>query len=117
VIENMGAIAGDDREVLVPLTLDGHPVYVAARQLGPRARHSGEGEIAGRSPSLDQVVGGLTAFAQDIAARLRDTHASKVTVEFGCEFAVESGTFVAVIGKASAKSAFKVGLEWSAPTH
>jgi hypothetical protein len=36
--------------------------------------------------------------------------------EFGCEFAVESGTLVAVVGKASGRSAFKVGLEWSAPT-
>jgi hypothetical protein len=41
--------------------------------------------------------------------------AHKVSVEFGCEFAVESGGFIAVIGKASAKSTFTVGLEWTKP--
>jgi hypothetical protein len=35
---------------------------------------------------------------------------------FGCEFALESGSFVAVVGKASAASTFSVELEWDKPS-
>ncbi|MFI1106669.1 CU044_2847 family protein [Streptomyces physcomitrii] len=45
----------------------------------------------------------------------RHSEASKVTREFGCDMALESGALIAAIGKASAKSAFKVTLEWEKP--
>ena len=46
---------------------------------------------------------------------MQSTDASKVSVQFGCEVLVESGQFVAVIGRASSKAAITVGLEWDKP--
>jgi hypothetical protein len=101
----------DARAVLVPMVVGDHKVYLSVQEI----RADDEDEIASRPPTLDQVVGGLTGVAKKIAAGLQGAEASKVSVEFGCEFALESGTFVAVIGKASAKSTFKVALEWTKP--
>jgi hypothetical protein len=106
------ATVGSDREALVPLEVDGHRVYLAVQRLGPDTG-ADEREVAARRPSIADAIDGLTAVARDIATKLSTVDATTVTVEFGCEFAVESGTFVAVLGKASAKSAFKVGLEWT----
>jgi hypothetical protein len=99
-------------EVLVPLTLDGGRVLLSVRPL-ITADPGEEMEIAARSPSLDEVVDGIAAMVRSVADRFQDLDASKVTLEFGCEIGVESGSLVAVLGKATAKSAFKVGLEWS----
>lgn len=110
------ADAEPDADIVVPLTVGGETVYLAVRPVGGDADPGGEHEIAARRPTLDDVIGGLAAFADGLSTRLRETGASKVSVEFGCEVAAESGTFVAVIGKASAKSTFKVGLEWTKPT-
>lgn len=99
---------------LVPLQVEGQLVYLSAQELGPPRGE--EDEIAWRPPTLEQALDGLMGVARAMGARLQQSDASKVTVEFGCEFAVESGAFVAVIGKASGRSAFKVALEWTAPT-
>lgn len=107
-----GATGGSDREALVPIEVDGHRVYLAVQRLDPRPG-ADEREVAARRPSIADALDGLTAVARDIAAKLSTMDADTVTIEFGCEFAIESGTFVAVLGKASAKSAFKVGLEWT----
>ncbi|MEV0615086.1 CU044_2847 family protein [Nonomuraea sp. NPDC050404] len=107
--------AADGGEILVPVTVDGQLVYLTARSASSFAGPGQEEEIAARRPTLQQVLDGLTGIARALGAQLRKTEADKVTVEFGCEFALESGSFVAVIGKASAKSTFKVGLEWSRP--
>ncbi len=101
---------------LVPLELRGHKVYLSVQQVDEPVREPGhEVEIASRQPKIEQVLDGLAVFAQEVVDRLRSTEASKVSVEFGCEIAVESGTFVAVLGKASAKSAFRITLEWTEP--
>jgi Trypsin-co-occurring domain 1 len=101
---------------LVPMIVNDHRVYLSVQEIrDPQRGRDEEVEIASRRPTLDQVLGGLTGFAKEMATRLQGTDASKVSVEFGCEFALESGTFVAVIGKATAKSTFKVALEWTKP--
>lgn len=104
-----------EREILVPLQLDGTQVFLSVRPVLAGADVGEEREIAARSPALDEVIDGVTALARQVSARFRDLDASKVTMEFGCEIGVESGKFVAILGKATAKSAFKVGLEWSKP--
>lgn len=100
-------------EVLIPVAVGGQIVYVAA--MDDRGRSGDEVEIAASRPTLDGVLAGVKAFAQEAVEKLRDADVSRVTVEFGCEFAVESGSLVAVIGKAGAKSVMKVSLEWSKP--
>jgi hypothetical protein len=110
-------IAGSDGTVdeLVPVAVAGERIYVSARRLKPHASADAEVEISSQRATLEQALGGLANVAQELGAKLRNTGASKVSVEFGCEFAFESGTLLAVVGKASAKSAFNVGLEWTAP--
>lgn len=106
----MGRSGMDGGSIDVPLVVGGQPVRLRVGQSPVVA--GGESEIAWRQPSLEQALDSLMGVAGAISARLRDADATRVSVEFGCEFAIESGTFVAVIGKASATSAFKVCLEW-----
>ncbi|SOE08029.1 CU044_2847 family protein [Streptomyces sp. Ag109_G2-15] len=106
-------------ETLVPLTVEGQTVYLSVRSLGPGAGYPAPGEesdISARRPTLEQALDGLMCLARAMGARLQQSGASKAIVQFGCEFALESGTFVAVVGKATAKSTFTVGLEWEKPS-
>ena len=101
-------------ETLVPVETNGQLVYFTVRDLGASGTGA-ETEIAAQRATLDGVLGGVKAFAERTLAELRDTEVSKVTVEFGCEFALESGSLIAVIGKANSKSVMKVSVEWSNP--
>jgi hypothetical protein len=103
----------DDDHALVEFEFDGRKVYLPVRK--PKGEHASrsESEISSSRPSLDEAMHSVGAFAQMMADKLQDVDVSKVSVEFGCEFALESGSFIAIIGKASAKSSFKVGLEWT----
>ncbi|MFG1747583.1 MULTISPECIES: CU044_2847 family protein [Micromonospora] len=106
--EDVGATGIPD---VVPLNVDGHLVYLANSVARP-GMSSDEVEVASRPASLDDALAGLSAFATKVGESLRDADVTRLTVEFSCEFAVESGKFVAILGKASAKSGVKVGLEW-----
>ncbi|MFE2675328.1 CU044_2847 family protein [Streptomyces hygroscopicus] len=97
--------------VVVPVTQDGVRIQVFAGS-AEAAVDGEETEIGARRPGLDQVISGLNAVARAVGEQARQSTASKVTLEFGCDIALESGSLVAAIGKASAKSAFKVTLEW-----
>ena len=89
----------------------------AAQSWADPADPDEESEISSRrhEPKLEQVLDGVAVFAEEVVERLRGAEATKITVEFGCDIAVESGAFVAVIGKASASSSLKVSLEWQRP--
>jgi hypothetical protein len=102
-----------DGMAAVPVDVDGQRVYVWVEE--ELAGADDEQEIAFRKPSLDQALDGVMGVVRAMGGRLQSTNATKVSVEFACEFAVESGAFVAVIGKASGKSTFKVALEWTKP--
>jgi hypothetical protein len=107
----------EDSVRLVPIEVDGQRIYLSVRAVQPaRGEPGDEREIAYRKPRLEQVLDGLAVFAQEIGGRFQETNASKVTVQFGCEVVLESGTLIAVIGKASATSTITVGLEWAKPT-
>ncbi|MEW2194710.1 MULTISPECIES: CU044_2847 family protein [Streptomyces griseus group] len=100
-----------DETVVVPVTQDGVRIQVFAVHT-EAAADGEETAIAARRPGLDQVMSGLNAVARAVGEQARQSTASRVTLEFGCDIALESGSLVAAIGKASAKSAFKVTLEW-----
>jgi Trypsin-co-occurring domain 1 len=95
---------------LVPLDLDGYRIVLAAVRIGADA--GVETEIAASLPSVETALRGASAFARRVVEEFRQSGAARVRVEFGCEIAVESGTFLAVIGKATGRSTFTVGLEW-----
>ncbi|MEU7061744.1 CU044_2847 family protein [Streptomyces sp. NPDC046197] len=115
------ALLGPGETELVPVDASGQRIYLSAQQVrvaDDAVSLGEEGEIGARrrQPTLEQLLDGLAGFAQQIAGRLQSTDASKVSVQFGCEVLVESGQFVAVIGKVSATSTITVGLEWNKPT-
>jgi hypothetical protein len=72
-----------------------------------------EVEIGARKPRLDRALEGLAAFANEVVEKFEPTNASKMSVQFGCDVAAQTGTLIAVIGQASAHSAFTVTLEWA----
>ena len=109
-----GQLADEGRFVEIPLTLRGQTVYLSVRELSPEpGAPLEEREISHRQLKLEQTLNGLGEFAKEIVDNFQDTGASKVAVEFGCEFALESGSIIAVIGKLSSKSILKIGLEWT----
>jgi hypothetical protein len=92
-------------------------VYVSVEEVGPSQAGPGdEHEIGARRPRVEAALDGMAEFAGQIVKRFEQTDAQKVTVEFGCDIVLESGTFFAVIGKASSTSSITVGLEWVRPT-
>lgn len=105
-----------DHGTRVPVDVDGHKIYFWGEAERIPEGLGDEVEIGARRLSLDGVLGDLSALASKISASLQSSSASRVTIEFGCEFALESGTIVAVVGKAASKSTFKVGLDWTRST-
>ncbi|WP_248963372.1 CU044_2847 family protein [Sphaerisporangium perillae] len=106
---------------MVRLETSGDAVlYVEARELGPAAYDDEERELSGMSGesmaaitgAVDDVTSALGTFAGQLQSTLAKSGATKYTVEFGCEIAVETGKVVAVIGKGSATSSLKVTMEW-----
>jgi hypothetical protein len=102
-----------DRTHLVEVQLDDHTLFILSEEVRQPSHTGTEVEIAGERPSLDGALEAVAELAQKISSKLQCEGVSRIAVEFGCEFAVASGSFVAVIGKASAKSSFKVMIEWS----
>lgn len=103
---------GDD---LIPVQVDGRTVYIAVRSADD-GQSGDERQISARVPRIEDVLDGVASFATKVVDAMQRTKASKVSVQFGCEFAIESGSFVAVVCKTSAKSTMTVSLEWAAPT-
>ncbi|AVT39641.1 CU044_2847 family protein [Plantactinospora sp. BB1] len=104
-------LAAAGEPVVVPLNVDGYVIYLAGSELSPGLT-SDEAEVAARPANLDEALSAVAAFATRVGDHLKLAEVSRVAVEFSCEFGVESGKFVAIVGKASAKAGVKVSLEW-----
>ncbi len=108
-------VPSQDSAQLVEVQLDEHTLFILTEEVSQPAHMRTEVEIAGERPSLDGALDALAELAQKMSSKIQHEGMSRIAIEFGCEFAVNSGSFVAVIGKASVKSSFKVTLEWSRP--
>jgi hypothetical protein len=96
------------KQSLVPIDIDGVVVYVEARtDVDPYA----EIEVISGG-SIERALAGIASIAKKSFVELSSLEWSKLTVELGVEFAVESGGIVAVVGKASSSSSLKVVLEF-----
>jgi hypothetical protein len=106
-----------DTDILMPLEFDGQTLYIAARDVNVDDPFSAprETQIVARERRFEAVLEGVAGFAKQVVTTMQITEASKVTIQFGCEIAVESGSFVAVIGKGAAKTTMTVSLEWASP--
>jgi hypothetical protein len=89
-------------------------LYVEAYDLRPESAggFGEERDVAAVKPDMTEVLQAIKAFSGSLTDSLRESRATRFTVEFGCEIALETGQLVAVLGKASAKSTLKVTLEW-----
>lgn len=92
-------------------------LYVEAHDLHPgNIEDLGEErDVAAVKPDMTEVIKAIKTFSSSLGDSLRESHATRFTVEFGCEIGLETGQLVAVLGKASAKSTLKVTLEWERP--
>jgi hypothetical protein len=117
VISEDGSGSVPQETILIPVEVGGCQLLVAAHDLsGEPADRDTEVEIASRlvrDRMLDGMLDGLAAFATEVVARFEPTRASKVSVQFDCNVALESGTLVAVVGKASWQRTFSVTVEWA----
>jgi hypothetical protein len=94
---------------------DDAELYVSASRLPADLSGAAEVEVAGRPPTTRQIVQVISRFAEELTDELGKSGASRFTVEFGCEIAVETGQVFAVLGKAGTRSSLKVTLEWERP--
>ncbi|MFF1656123.1 CU044_2847 family protein [Streptomyces sp. NPDC058255] len=104
---------------MIPVTLpDGSRLLVRAQRTEQTvgSGDDDEREIAARVPSIDQVTDAVGGFANRIGTALRCSAPTRLTVEFDCEIGFDSGGLIAVLGKGSAKSAFRVVMEWDKGT-
>lgn len=104
--------------VLIPVQVGDCRLLVSAYDLsGESADSDTEIEIASSGSVQDRMLNGmldgLAAFATGVVDRFEPTSASKVSVQFDCNVALESGTLVAVVGKASWERTFTVTVEWT----
>lgn len=102
-------------EEVVPIQMpDGSTLCVVAGRIEPTlpGGRDEEREIAGRVPSIEEVASAVSGFTQRIGQALKRASPTRFTVEFECEIGFEAGALVAVIGKGSARSAFRVTMEW-----
>ncbi|MFJ4783865.1 CU044_2847 family protein [Streptomyces sp. NPDC088794] len=99
---------------MIPVSLpDGSRLLVRAERTEQAAGGGDdEREIAARPPSIDQVTAAVGGFAERIGDALRNSGPTRFTVEFECEIGFDTGGLIAVLGKGSAKSAFRVVMEW-----
>ncbi|NGO12515.1 hypothetical protein G5C60_34130 [Streptomyces sp. HC44] len=99
---------------MIPVYLpDGSRLLVRAERTTPTGDGGDdEQEIAGRLPSIEQVTAAVGGFTERIGAALKQSAPTRFTVEFECEIGFDAGGLVAVLGKGTAKSAFRVVMEW-----
>ena len=118
VISQGGPGSVPQEPVLIPVQVGDCRLLVSAYDLtGESADRDTEIEIASPGSVQDRMLNGmldgLAAFATGVVDRFEPTSASKVSVQFDCNVALESGTLVAVVGKASWQRTFTVTVEWT----
>ncbi|TQJ89978.1 CU044_2847 family protein [Streptomyces sp. SLBN-31] len=108
-----------DRTTITPVAVDGGVLYIEATSLHGASETGGgtwseDEEVASVIPDLSSVTAALSGFASQVTQALRQARPDKVTLEFGCELAIEPSGLSVLIAKGSAKSNLKVTLEWQA---
>lgn len=99
------------KDVLVPVEIDGVRVFVEARRNSDVP--APEGPVgAPDEKSIDKAIAGIGVAIGRTFTQLNDLKWSKLTVEVGVEFLVETGGLVAVIGKVGSGSSLNVSVEF-----
>ena len=94
----------------VKVTLDnGTAIYVQARVV------KGEEDIVSLSGSFEKVTQAIEGIAQSLTAAWEKAKPSRASVEFGVEFAYETGQVLAMFVDGSTTASMKITLEWGPP--
>src|SRR5436190_22243705 len=95
------------RTEVVPVRLStGAAVPMQATVIG------GEDDVAAGILSFERVTDVIRGISADIFNTLDAVQTRKATVEFGLEFAVESGKLTALLVKGAGTASLKITLEW-----
>lgn len=80
-------------KILVPVEMESRTILLSVRSNRSWKRVAGEWEqeITSRRPSLRALFDDLIAVTRELGSRLQGTIASKVGIEFGCDFAGTPG--------------------------
>jgi hypothetical protein len=81
-------------------------VHLEATNLG------GEQLVGFGGSSFQDITNVIEGIAKSLVATLQKAHPRKASVEFGLEFAVESGKLITVVVKGSSTANLKITLEW-----
>lgn len=96
---------------LVKTTLaDGTIFYVRAKAIG------GEEDIVSLTTSFKEVTQAIEDIAQSLTTAWEKAKPSRASVEFGVDFAYESGKVLAMFVDGSATASMKITLEWGEPS-
>lgn len=99
------------KDVLIPVEIDGVRFFVEARRNSDVP--APEGPVgASDKESIDKALDGIGVAVGRTVAQLDNLKWSKLTVEVGVEFLVETGGLVAVFGKVGAGSSLNVSVEF-----
>jgi Trypsin-co-occurring domain 1 len=94
------------RTRVVPVEIEGRTILMEATDLG------GEEEVAGGLMSFEGVSQAIEVLSTKLGEAASKARPDRVTLEFGCEVATESGVLTAVFVKGAGKANVRVVLEW-----
>ncbi len=89
---------------------DGTTIYVQAKAV------HGEEDIASITASFQKVTKAIEDIAQSLTAAWEKAKPRRASVEFGVEFAYESGEVLAMFVDGSTSASMKITLEWGEPS-
>ena len=85
---------------------DDQVILVEAAMLG------GEEDVSFQLPKFEEVLSAIEGVAGAMVTLFQKVKPQKAAVEFGVEFAVDSGQLTALIVKGTGKSNLKITLQW-----
>jgi len=88
---------------------DGTTIYVQAKAV------SGEEDVASITASFQKVTKAIEDIAQSLTAAWEKAKPRRAGVEFGVEFAYESGEVLAMFVNGSTSASMKITLKWGEP--
>lgn len=97
------------RPVKVTLA-NGTTVIVQAQSVG------GEASVGIKSVPFDRIVGAVEGVAQSLTQVWEKAKPNRATVEFGVDFAWDTGELLAMFVDGSTTASMKITLEWGEPS-
>ena len=108
--ENKGSVV--KRKPIKTKLPDGTEMYIQATVVGKSATSS-EQDVVHKLPSFSQAMKSLEGMATSLTNIWEKAKPTSASVEFGLEFAWDSGELLAWLVDSSATASMKIRLEWN----